>query len=43
MLSRAVTFMCGKTDPYKSIPVLKNAFKPESLQLNEIKRGIVSD
>ncbi|PHQ70175.1 MAG: adenosylmethionine decarboxylase [Sneathiella sp.] len=36
-------FMCGKTDPYKSIPVLKNAFKPESLQLNEIKRGIVSD
>jgi len=36
-------FMCGKTDPYKALPVLKAAFRPESLQLNEIKRGIVSD
>ncbi|TNE41948.1 MAG: adenosylmethionine decarboxylase [Alphaproteobacteria bacterium] len=35
-------FMCGRTDPYKAIPVLKEAFKPGTLQLNEIKRGIVS-
>ena len=35
-------FMCGRTDPYKTIPVLKDAFRPKTLQLNEIKRGIVS-
>ena len=35
-------FMCGKADPYKAIPVLKEAFKPATLQINEIKRGIVS-
>jgi S-adenosylmethionine decarboxylase len=35
-------FMCGQTDPYKTIPVLKKAFRPKTLQLNEIKRGIVS-
>lgn len=35
-------FMCGRTDPYKAVPVLKKAFKPETLQLNEIKRGIIS-
>ena len=35
-------FMCGKTDPYKAIPILRDAFKPETLQLNEIKRGIVN-
>lgn len=35
-------FMCGKADPYKAIPVLKAAFRPATLQLNEIKRGIVS-
>ncbi len=36
-------FMCGKTDPYKALPVLKAAFRPDSLQLNELKRGIISD
>ncbi len=35
-------FMCGKTDPYKAVAVLQEAFKPETLQLNEIKRGIVN-
>ncbi len=35
-------FMCGKTDPYKCIPVLKGAFTPRTVQLNEIKRGILS-
>ncbi|USG60469.1 adenosylmethionine decarboxylase [Sneathiella marina] len=35
-------FMCGQTDPHKAIPVLKNAFAPETMQLNELKRGIVN-
>lgn len=35
-------FMCGQTDPHKAIPVLKSAFAPESIQLNELKRGIVN-
>ena len=35
-------FMCGKADPYRAIPVLKEAFKPGTVQVNEIKRGIVS-
>ena len=35
-------FMCGKTDPYQAIPVLKENFAPETLQLSELKRGIVS-
>ena len=34
--------MCGKADPYRAIPVLKEAFKPGTVQVNEIKRGIVS-
>lgn len=34
-------FMCGKTDPYKAIPVLKAAFKPETVQLNDLKRGLI--
>jgi S-adenosylmethionine decarboxylase len=35
-------FMCGKTDPYQAIPVLKESFAPETLQLSELKRGIIS-
>ena len=35
-------FMCGQTDPHKAIPVLKKAFAPETIQLNELKRGIVN-
>ncbi|MEH6527356.1 MAG: adenosylmethionine decarboxylase [Sneathiella sp.] len=35
-------FMCGETDPHKAIPVLKEAFEPQTLQLNELKRGIVN-
>ncbi|GLQ06819.1 adenosylmethionine decarboxylase [Sneathiella chinensis] len=35
-------FMCGKAQPHKSIPVLKRAFSPESIQVTELKRGIVS-
>jgi S-adenosylmethionine decarboxylase len=34
-------FMCGECDPYKSIPVLKAAFQPSSIQLGEQRRGMV--
>ncbi len=33
-------FMCGECDPYKSIPVLKRAFKPGSVQVSETRRGL---
>lgn len=35
-------FMCGNTEPYKCIPILKEAFSPKTVQLNEIKRGILT-
>lgn len=35
-------FMCGKTEPHKCIPILKRAFEAETVQINEIKRGILS-
>ena len=35
-------FMCGACDPYKSIPVLRRAFEPGSVQLNEQKRGLIA-
>lgn len=34
-------FMCGDCDPYKAIPILRRAFKPESLTISEQKRGLV--
>ena len=33
-------FMCGACNPYDSIPVLKAAFRPESIQLGEQRRGL---
>lgn len=33
-------FMCGECDPNDSIPVLKAAFKPERIVLDEQRRGI---
>ncbi len=33
-------FMCGECDPYKSIPVLKRAFKPATVQVTESRRGL---
>ena len=33
-------FVCGDADPYKTIPVLKKAFEPESIQIAEYKRGL---
>lgn len=34
-------FMCGSCNPYDSLPVLKAAFKPESVQLGEQRRGLI--
>ena len=34
-------FMCGACDPYKAIPLLKAAFKPTFINLNEQRRGLV--
>ncbi|HSV28987.1 MAG TPA: adenosylmethionine decarboxylase [Candidatus Omnitrophota bacterium] len=34
-------FMCGDCDPYKAIPVLKDAFKPDFVTLSESKRGLM--
>ena len=33
-------FMCGACDPYKTIPVLKKAFKPQNITLGEQRRGL---
>ena len=35
-------FMCGACDPYKSIPVIKQAFEPATVQLSEQKRGVIA-
>jgi S-adenosylmethionine decarboxylase len=34
-------FMCGACDPYRSLPVLKDAFRPDSVNLTEQRRGRV--
>jgi S-adenosylmethionine decarboxylase len=34
-------FMCGACDPYLSVPVLKSAFSPERVDLDEQRRGRV--
>ncbi len=34
-------FMCGACDPYRSLPVLRRYFKPETVQLSENRRGLV--
>ena len=33
-------FMCGSCNPYDSIPLLKEYFKPSNMQVIENKRGI---
>ncbi len=35
-------FVCGTCDPYKAIPVLRRAFRPENVQVTEHKRGLVT-
>ena len=34
-------FMCGGCDPYAAIPVLERAFEPETIAVNEQRRGLV--
>lgn len=34
-------FMCGDADPYKMIPLLKQAFSPKQIQLTEHVRGLM--
>lgn len=34
-------FMCGSLDPRKAMPVLKAAFRPRSIQVLEVKRGVM--
>lgn len=34
-------FMCGSCNPYDSLPILKAAFQPESVQLGEQRRGLI--
>ena len=33
-------FMCGKCDPSDSIGVIKDSFIPDSIEINNIRRGI---
>ncbi len=35
-------FMCGACDPYRSVPLIKAAFRPRSILLSEHRRGLVS-
>jgi S-adenosylmethionine decarboxylase len=35
-------FMCGGAHPHLSIPVLKRAFEPTSVQVGDHKRGVVA-
>jgi S-adenosylmethionine decarboxylase len=35
-------FMCGDALPHKAIPVLKQAFLPNSIQVTDHKRGVVA-
>ncbi len=36
-------FMCGSCDPYRSIDILREYFKPSNIQVSESKRGINSN
>lgn len=35
-------FMCGECDPYKAIPLLRQAFSPRDVQVGEQRRGLVA-
>ena len=34
-------FMCGECNPYKAVPMLREAFAPSNIQLGENRRGMV--
>jgi S-adenosylmethionine decarboxylase len=35
-------FMCGSCDPYRSLPVLKQTFRPKAILLAEQRRGLIA-
>jgi S-adenosylmethionine decarboxylase len=35
-------FMCGVCDPYKTLPAIKRAFEPSSVQIVESRRGVMA-
>jgi S-adenosylmethionine decarboxylase len=37
------TFMCGNARPERSLQVMRRLFKPQQMQINEVKRGMVTD
>lgn len=36
-------FTCGKCDPHRALSAIRDAFKPQSLQVSDQKRGIVTE
>jgi len=36
-------FMCGNSQPFLSLPILKRIFQPKYISLNEQMRGILND
>ncbi|MBU4472772.1 MAG: adenosylmethionine decarboxylase [Candidatus Omnitrophica bacterium] len=36
-------FVCGKVNPYKALPILKQGFETQDLQILELKRGILDE
>lgn len=36
-------FVCGNVDPYRAIPVFKQGFETEEIQILELKRGIFDE
>ncbi|MEQ9639978.1 MAG: adenosylmethionine decarboxylase [Alphaproteobacteria bacterium] len=35
-------FMCGNCDPHDTLPVLREAFEPDRVQVAEHKRGVIA-
>ena len=35
-------FLCGHCDAYQAIPILRDIFQPDSVQVSEHKRGLVT-
>ncbi|MBD3245933.1 MAG: adenosylmethionine decarboxylase [Candidatus Omnitrophica bacterium] len=33
-------FVCGTVNPYEAVPIIKDGFHPEHVQITELKRGI---
>jgi len=36
-------FMCGEAEPEKAVPVLRDVFKPSTVNINEHLRGVVAE